>query len=86
MDPTSTRISKGKAERNNTNVLVFFALFVAGVLYYSRSKRVKSGVGLINISISPHNELIAIIMGTISLLMYGYHLYLENKECNKSDN
>jgi hypothetical protein len=85
-DITSSNIQKGDVNQNN-NMIFLFILVCGGAYLLFRNKkkvRVRSGVSLINISISPHNEKIAVGMGIVALLMYGYHLYIERRSLEEN--
>ena len=72
------------AKRNQFLALLFIGI---AIFYFSRKKkRVKSGVGLINFSISPHNEKIAIGLAIVALSVYGLDVYLKHRKTEKDDN
>lgn len=91
-DFTSTNVSSGDinvASGINIGSKYIFALLFIGlvIFYFSRKKkRVKSGIGLINFSISPHNEKIAIGLAIVALSMYGLDVYLKHRKTEKDDN
>ena len=67
------------AKRNQLLALLVIILIVIYFFMSKNKKRVKSGVGLINFSISPHNEKIAIGLAIVALSMYGLDVYLKYK-------
>tara|TARA_B100001059_G_C17281202_1_gene308330 strand:- start:127 stop:399 length:273 start_codon:yes stop_codon:yes gene_type:complete len=86
-DFTSRSLSSGNITVSNTNNIKFFLLiiFIGFIYLYNRKSRKKSGVALLNISVSPHNEKIAVTLAIITIIMYGYHIYLESKHLKKDD-
>lgn len=73
------------AKRNQLLALLVIILIVIYFLMSKNKKRVKSGVGLINFSISSNNERIAVGLAAIALSLYGLDLYLKylNPNINK---
>jgi len=86
-DITSTSVTSGPARVTyNPMMILAFIAGLAGIYFLFKKtgkKRIKSGVGLINFSISPHNEKIAIGLGIIALGMYGLDLYFKHRENQK---
>ena len=79
-DVTSKNISSGNIIDSSFNIPRIVVLFlIAGAIYfYTRKKRIKSGVALINFSISPHNEKLAVVLGALALGIYGLDVYLKH--------
>ncbi len=86
-DITSTSVNSGPARVTyNPMILLVFIAGLAGIYFlFKKGKKTKSGVGLINFSISPHNEKIAIGLGCVALSMYGLDLYLKYKDSDQKN-
>ena len=91
-DVTSKNISSGNIiDSSSYNLTIIVLFLIAGAIYFytrkKKKKRIKSGVSLINFSISPHNEKIAVVLGALALGIYGLDVYLKHtnhKEENDS--
>ena len=86
-DGTSKNISSGNIIDSSFNIPRIVVLFlIAGAIYfYTRKKRIKSGVALINLSISTHNDKIAVLFAILALSIYGLDVYLRNRN-HKEEN
>tara|TARA_Y100000817_G_scaffold314746_1_gene314905 strand:- start:3126 stop:3407 length:282 start_codon:yes stop_codon:yes gene_type:complete len=86
-DVTSKNISSGDIIDSSFNIPRIVVLFlIAGAIYfYTRKKRIKSGVALINLSISTHNDKIAVLFAILALSIYGLDVYLRNRN-HKEEN
>ena len=87
-DFTSTSVSSGPTRVTYNPMMIL--LFIAGsagiyFLFKKRKDRIKSGIGLINFSISPRNEKFAIGLAIVALSMYGLDVYLKHKDPKKED-
>ena len=85
-DITSNSVTSGSvAVTNNPMILVFIAGLACVFFLFKNKRKIKSGVGLINFSISPRNEKIAIGLGCVALSMYGLDLYLKYKDSDQKN-
>tara|TARA_B100001094_G_C17701186_1_gene562763 strand:- start:347 stop:634 length:288 start_codon:yes stop_codon:yes gene_type:complete len=87
-DVTSKNISSGDIIDSSFNIQRIVILFLIGgaIYFYSRKKKkTKSGIALINLSISTHNEKIAVVFAVLALSIYGLDVYLRNRN-HKEEN
>ena len=84
-DFTSTNINRGDVSIASNQNLVFLILGGLFLYFLFKKSKKKSGMALLNISVSPHNEKIGIALAVISIIMYGYHIYLESKQLKKDE-
>ena len=64
-------------------LVVLFGGILLFYFFMRKEKRIKSGIGLINFTISPHNEKIAIGLAIAALGFYGLDIYLKHKNPQK---
>ena len=87
-DGTSKNISSGNIIDSSFNIPRIVVLFlIAGSIYFytRKKKRIKSGVALINLSISTHNDKIAVLFAVLALSIYGLDVYLKHRN-HKEEN
>lgn len=84
-DCTSTNISSGNVSVFSNQNLIFLAIAGLFIYFLFKKSKKKSGMAILNISVSPHNEKVGIALAIIGIVMYGYHIYLESKHIKKDE-